>query len=153
MGDRDRFWPDHRWLVLSALATLAHDGRRSAFFRKELLLALKIVDGGHIRAADMKGSWAGAMGQNLIHASSFHAFAVDHDGDGRKDIWTNLPDVFASIANYLSGSGWRVDQTWGRAVSLPAGMTRGEIGRKTPIDLGLASTRGTSDRRERSAHP
>ena len=116
--------------VLSALATLAHDGRRSAFFRKELLLALKIVDGGHIRAADMKGSWAGAMGQNQFMPSSFHAFAVDHDGDGRKDIWTNLPDVFASIANYLSGSGWRVDQTWGRAVSLPAGMTRGEIGRK-----------------------
>ena len=105
--------------VISSLATLAYDGRRSKFFRKELLLALKIVDGGHILAKDMVGSWAGAMGQNQFMPSSFHAYAVDYDKDGSKDIWKTLPDVFASIANYLSKSGWQADQTWGRPVRLP----------------------------------
>ena len=116
--------------VIAALATLAFDGRRSAFFRKELILALKIIDAGHIKSADMKGSWAGAMGQNQFMPSSFHNFAVDHDGNGRKDIWGTLPDVFASIANYLSKSGWRGDQTWGRKIALPDGIGRGDIGRK-----------------------
>lgn len=116
--------------VIAALATLAFDGRRSAFFRKELILALKIIDAGHIKSADMKGSWAGAMGQNQFMPSSFHNFAVDHDGNGRKDIWGTLPDVFASIANYLSKSGWRGDQTWGRKITLPDGIGRGDIGRK-----------------------
>lgn len=116
--------------VIAALATLAFDGRRSAFFRKELFLALKIIDGGHISAAAMKGSWAGAMGQNQFMPSSFHNFAVDHDGNGQKDIWGSLPDVFASIANYLAKSGWRGDQTWGRKISLPAALGRADIGRK-----------------------
>ena len=116
--------------VISALATLAYDGRRSKFFRKELLLALKIVDGGHILAKDMIGSWAGAMGQNQFMPSSFHAYAVDHDKDGSKDIWKTLPDIFASIANYLSKSGWRSDQTWGRAVSLPENFSSKFLGRK-----------------------
>lgn len=106
--------------VIDALATLAYDGRRSAFFRKELINALKIVDGGHIAVTQMMGSWAGAMGQSQFMPSSFLSFAVDYDGDGRRDIWYTLPDVFASIANYLSRSGWNNDQTWGRAVSLPA---------------------------------
>ena len=116
--------------VISALATLAYDGRRSKFFRKELLLALKIVDGGHILAKDMIGSWAGAMGQNQFMPSSFHAYAVDYDKDGSKDIWKTLPDIFASIANYLSKSGWRSDQTWGRAVSLPENFSSKFLGRK-----------------------
>ena len=106
--------------VIDALATLAYDGRRSVFFRKELMNALKIIDGGHIAATQMTGSWAGAMGQSQFMPSSFLNFAVDHDGDGRRDIWATLPDVFASIANYLSKSGWKAEQTWGRAVSLPA---------------------------------
>lgn len=105
--------------VISALATLAHDGRRSAFFRGELLGALKILEQGHIKAQDMKGSWAGAMGQNQFMPSSFHAYAVDENGDGRRDIWTTREDVFASTANYLSKSGWRGDERWGRAVILP----------------------------------
>ena len=105
--------------VISSLATLAYDGRRSKFFRKELFLALKIVDKGHITAKDMLGSWAGAMGQNQFMPSSFHAYAVDYNRDGSKDIWKTLPDIFASIANYLSKSGWQGDQTWGRAVRLP----------------------------------
>ena len=116
--------------VISSLATLAYDGRRSKFFRKELLLALKIIDGGHILAKDMIGSWAGAMGQNQFMPSSFHAYAVDYDKDGSKDIWRTLPDIFASIANYLSKSGWRSDQTWGRAVSLPKKFPNKFLGRK-----------------------
>ena len=105
--------------VISALATLAHDGRRSAFFRKELLNALQILHEGHIAPKEMMGSWAGAMGQSQFMPSSFLAHAVDYDGDGRRDIWTTRPDVFASAANYLAKSGWRADQTWGREVKLP----------------------------------
>lgn len=108
--------------LIPALATLAHDGRRSAYFRKELLNALKILNQGHIKAKDMVGSWAGAMGQCQFMPSSFLNFAVDHDGDGRKDIWTTKADVFASAANYLSNSGWKGDQIWGRAVILPNGF-------------------------------
>lgn len=108
--------------VIPALATLAHDGRRSAFFRKELLHALTIIDQGHIAAADMTGSWAGAMGQNQFMPSSFLSYAVDHDRDGRQNIWTSRADIFASMANYLRGVGWRGDETWGRQVILPAGF-------------------------------
>ena len=108
--------------VVPALATLAFDGRRSAYFRKELFNALKIIDGGHISAEAMKGSWAGAMGQCQFMPSSFLNFAVDADGDGRKDIWTTKADVFGSAANYLARSGWRDDLTWGRPVRLPAGF-------------------------------
>lgn len=106
--------------VIAALATLAHEGRRHDFFRAELINALKILDEGHIDAAHMRGSWAGAMGQNQFMPSSFHAFAVDGNADGRRDIWTSLPDVFASTANYLSKSGWDADQRWGRQVDAPA---------------------------------
>ena len=108
--------------VIQALVTLAYDGRRSAYFRKELFNALKILDGGHISLENMKGSWAGAMGQPQFMPSTFVGFAVDHDGDGRRDIWRNKADVFASAANYLSKSGWRGDQNWGRAVRLPPDM-------------------------------
>ena len=108
--------------VVRALATLAYDGRRSAYFRRELFNALKIVDQGHIAVADMKGSWAGAMGQNQFMPSSFLSYAVDFNGDGRRDIWGTLEDVFASAANYLTRAGWRGDQTWGREVNLPPGF-------------------------------
>ncbi len=121
--------------VIDALATLAHDGRRSAFFRKELMLALEILEQGHIAPKDMQGSWAGAMGQSQFMPSSFHRFAVDHDGDGDKDIWGSLPDVFGSIATYLSGSGWRDDLTWGREVSIPAGFDRTQIADETRRSL------------------
>jgi len=116
--------------VISSLATLAYDGRRSKFFRKELFLALKIVDKGHITAKDMLGSWAGAMGQNQFMPSSFHAYAVDYNKDGSKDIWKTLPDIFASIANYLSKSGWQGDQTWGRQVDIPDKFSAKLLGRK-----------------------
>lgn len=105
--------------VIEALATLAYDPRRSDFFRQQLMDALKILDEGHITVADMKGSWAGAMGQPQFMPNSFYNFAQDFDGDGRRDIWTTPVDVFASIANYLKSNAWRADQTWGRQVQLP----------------------------------
>ena len=108
--------------VIDALATLAFDGRRSAFFRKELLLALKIVDDGHITSNAMMGSWAGAMGQAQFMPSSFVGYAVDYDKDGRKDIWKTRADVFGSAANYLSSYGWRADERWGRRVKVPKGF-------------------------------
>lgn len=108
--------------VVDALATLAYDGRRSKYFRGELLKALQIIEEGHIDPADMKGSWAGAMGQSQFMPSSFLNFAQDYDGDGAKDIWNTQADVFASAANYLKGVGWRDDITWGRKVNLPDGF-------------------------------
>lgn len=99
--------------IIEALATLAYDGRRSEFFRKELLNALRILDAGHVDLYSMEGSWAGAMGQCQFMPSSFLNFAVDYDRDGRKDIWNTQADVFASIANYLSSVGWNDTVGWG----------------------------------------
>lgn len=113
--------------ILPALATLAFDRRRSRFFRAQLLDALRMVDKGYIGLADMKGSWAGAMGHPQFIPSSYLAFAQDFDGDGRRDIWNNLGDVFASIANYLSAHGWSDARTWGRGVRVPK-ATRNSYG-------------------------
>lgn len=109
--------------LISAVATLAHDKRRSKFFRNELLAALRMLDKGHIELENMKGSWAGAMGQPQFIPSSYLEYAVDFDGDGRRDIWNSEADVFASIANYLARHGWHNDQTWGRQVRIPATAT------------------------------
>ncbi len=106
--------------VIRALATLAYDPRRAAYFRGELLSALRILQEGHIDHPNMKGSWAGAMGQSQFMPSSFINHAVDFDGDGRVDIWTTEADVFASIANYLRNAGWQSGERWGRQVTLPA---------------------------------
>ncbi len=108
--------------VIGSLATLAYEGRRADFFRSELLQALWIVQEGHIDPYNMTGSWAGAMGQSQFMPSSFNAYAFDYNGDGRRDIWSTLPDVFASIANYLASFNWHGDQTWGREVRAPAGL-------------------------------
>jgi membrane-bound lytic murein transglycosylase B len=108
--------------IVPALATLAYDGRRSSYFRRELLDALRILDDGHATPDTMIGSWAGAMGQSQFMPSSFLRFAVDFDGDGRRDIWQTRADVLASAANYLAQSGWKGDETWGRAVRLPPGF-------------------------------
>lgn len=105
--------------VIEALVSLAYDGRRSDYFRRELLEALRIVDAGDIPLKRMKGSWAGAMGQCQFMPSVFRRYAIDADGDRRHDIWTSVPDVLASAANYLAGAGWKDDQTWGRPVRLP----------------------------------
>ena len=105
-----------------ALATLAYDNRRSEFFRRELLNALTILEQGHIGLGDMNGSWAGAMGQMQFMPSTFLHYAVDGDGNGRKDIWRSLPDAFHSGANYLKKIGWRSNEIWGREVLLPDGF-------------------------------
>lgn len=107
--------------VFRALATLAWEPRRSDFFRNELYHALMMVDRGYIDAPSMTGSWAGAMGQTQFMPSSYLAHAQDYDGDGRRDIWNTLPDVFASIANYMTAYGWKSDQIWGREVRVPKG--------------------------------
>jgi len=108
--------------TVAALATLAHDGRRSAFFREQLLTALKIIDQGHISAERMKGSWAGAMGHFQFIPTTFDAYATDYDGDGKIDIWGNQGDAYASAANFLTKSGWKGDEIWGREVVLPQGF-------------------------------
>ena len=107
--------------TVQALATLAWEGRRRAFFTTELINALQILDKGYIELDQMKGSWAGAMGQTQFMPSSYLAHAQDYDGDGRRDIWKTLPDVFASIANYMVAYGWKDDQIWGREVKVPPG--------------------------------
>ncbi len=117
--------------VVNALATLAYDGRRGAFFRAEMFNALTILDQGHIPLDRMKGSWAGAMGNTQFMPSTFLKNAVDEDGDGRKDIWGDIPDALGSAANFLKNLGWDSTRTWGREVSLPAGF-----------DAGLASLDG-----------
>lgn len=105
--------------TLEALATLAFEGRRRDFARGELLAALRIIEAGDIPPDDMIGSWAGAMGHTQFLPSSFTAYAVDADGDGRRDIWGSIPDVLASTANYLAEAGWQPNETWGEEVRLP----------------------------------
>lgn len=104
--------------VLSALASLAYEGRRETLFKRNFFAALTILSEGHIDLDAFKGSWAGAMGQSQFMPASFLQYAVDYDGDGKKDIWGTPADVFASIANYLSSEGWNDDITWGRQVKL-----------------------------------
>jgi membrane-bound lytic murein transglycosylase B len=109
--------------VVEALATLAWEGRRSAYFRSELLAALRVLDGGHIRPERMRGSWAGAMGQPQFMPSNFERLAVDFDGDGRRDIWDSRADALGSIAHYLSRHGWREGEPWGFEVLPPPGAS------------------------------
>ncbi|PNU20175.1 lytic murein transglycosylase [Geothermobacter hydrogeniphilus] len=121
--------------VIRSLATLAYDSRRSGYFRGELIEALRILDAGHVHLPRMKGSWAGAMGQCQFMPSAFRDFAVDADHSGRIDIWGSIPDVLGSIANYLSRSGWKDDQTWGREVKLPNRFDFSIVGLETRLPL------------------
>jgi len=119
--------------TIAALATLAWDPRRSEFFRGELFNALEILNRGDIEFARMHGSWAGAMRQPQFMPSSYLKFAEDFDGDGRRDIWSSAPDVFASIANFLKGHGWAADGSWGREVILSpeaAQRVAAEVGKR-----------------------
>ena len=104
----------------SALMTLAYEGRRADFFRGQLLDAMRIVDAGHSNVGGMRGSWAGAMGHMQFMPSTLLKHGVDADGDGRINIWTSLPDAFASAANYLAKIGWRKDEPVAIEVTLPA---------------------------------
>jgi membrane-bound lytic murein transglycosylase B len=144
---------------LEALATLAWDGRRSAFFRAELLAALRILAAGHVAPERMRGSHAGAMGQPQFMPTSFERWAVDFDGDGRRDIWDSRADTLGSIANYLAQNGWKEAGAeeggpeaarWGREVLLPAGFDPGLAGRAIRRPLrdwqaaGLTATDGAA---------
>ncbi len=113
--------------VLGALATLAHDRRRAAFFRRELLAALTLCDTGVVVLSELRGSWAGAMGQLQFLPSVLLRYGVDADRDGRISIWRAGPDLFASGARYLAASGWQAGQPWGIEVALPGGMPTGEL--------------------------
>jgi membrane-bound lytic murein transglycosylase B len=114
--------------TIPTLATLAYDNRRAALFRAELLNALEILNRGDIDLARLKGSWAGALGQPQFMPSSYLQYAQDFDEDGRRDIWTSLPDVFASIAYYLQQRGWTSGVLWGREVRIATAAREAALG-------------------------
>jgi membrane-bound lytic murein transglycosylase B len=113
--------------VIQSLATLAFDSHRKDFFRGQLLQALQILDEGHITLDRYRGEWAGASGHPQFLPSSWLNYAVDFNGDGRKDVWSSIPDALASIANYLAKNGWKTGQPWGIEAQLPAGFDQGLI--------------------------
>ncbi|QFI68326.1 lytic murein transglycosylase [Sinorhizobium alkalisoli] len=134
--------------IIDVLATKAFMSTRPELFRRELIAALHILESGDVKEADMRGSWAGAMGQPQFLPSSFLQYAVDFDGDGRRDIWNSIPDSLASIANYLAEKGWQSGRDWGFEVSIPAGVSCAQEGpdRARPIadwaGLGIARVSG-----------
>ncbi len=135
--------------VMSALSTLAFDGRRGAFFEAQLMSALRILERGDTTPEKMTGSWAGAMGHTQFMPESFERLAVDFTGDGRRDIWADDPtDSLASTANYLARSGWQTGRPWGVEVRLPQGFDTSVTGRgknRSPAawaDLGIRDMRG-----------
>jgi len=137
--------------VISSLVTLAFDGRREALYKRQLWAALDILKSGHITLDKFKGSWAGAMGQTQFMPTSFNAYAIDYNNDGRKDIWTTKEDAFASIANYLKQEGWNDSLTWGRQVKLPENfdskyiLKRGTKTRKQWLEYWNDSERSLAD--------
>lgn len=108
--------------VIRSLATLAHEGRRPGFAKSQLLAALEILDRGDVSADQLRGSWAGAMGQTQFIPTTYNTHAVDFDGDGRRDIWNSSADALASAAHYLQASGWKAGQPWGFETALPEGF-------------------------------
>jgi len=111
-----------RWDVIRSLATLAYAGYRHPYFRNELLVALKMLQEGHISRDKFFGSWAGATGQTQFMPSNFYDYAIDFSGDGKADIWTNVPDVLASTAYYFQKEGWQYGVPWGFEVVVPSGF-------------------------------
>ena len=136
--------------VIEALATLAFDGRRGKFFEAQLIDALKILQSGDVSPRNMTGSWAGAMGHTQFIPTSYHAFAVDFTGDGKRDIWSDNPaDALASTAAYLAKSGWVTGQPWGVEVRLPSGFNYQLANRKilkSPGEWGAMGVRGIDGR-------
>ena len=131
--------------VISALATLAYEGRRGSFFQSQLIAALKILQNGDTTPHNMTGSWAGAMGHTQFIPTSYLAYAVDFTGDGRRDIWSEDPtDALASTAAYLARSGWTRGQPWGVEVRLPAGFS-GPLGRGTTRSPSAWAAAGVRD--------
>ncbi|MEM9342396.1 MAG: lytic murein transglycosylase [Pseudomonadota bacterium] len=133
--------------VISALATLAFDGRRGRFFEQQLVAALRILQAGDISADRMTGSWAGAMGHTQFIPTSYEAFAQDFRGDGRRDIWSDDPtDALASTAAYLARSGWQRGQPWGVEVRLPRGFDYSQAGTRQSVAAWTsAGVRGVDD--------
>ncbi len=130
--------------TIPTLATLAYDQRRGAMFRNELFNALEILNRGDIEIDRLKGSWAGALGQPQFMPSSYLQYAEDFDGDGRRDIWTSQPDVFASVANYLKQHGWNKEESWGREVKL-AGKARTDAEAVPVREAGCRAERAMTD--------
>ena len=134
--------------ALSAIATQGFMGRRPEIFRQEIIGALKIIEQGHAARSQMRSSWAGAMGYTQFLPSDFDKYGVDFDGDGRRDIWSSVPDALASTGNSLRSQGWDGRQTWGYEVTLPKTFDCTEQGpdRARPISdwmkLGVARARG-----------
>jgi lytic murein transglycosylase len=133
--------------TIDALATLGFEGRREDWARSQLLAALRILQNGDIDRSQMIGSWAGAMGQTQFLPSVFLSYAVDADGDGRRDIWGSMADVMASTANFLVRSGWKAGQTWGVEVRLPSefDVSRADIAVRQPSTMWAAEGVRTSD--------
>jgi len=133
--------------IIEALATLAYDGRRGRFFEAQLIAALQILQSGDTTPRNMTGSWAGAMGHTQFIPTSFLAFAVDGDGDGKRDIWSNDPtDALASTAAYLARHGWNKGQPWGVEVRLPSGFDYSSARRdnmRGPSEWGAIGVVGT----------
>ncbi len=117
--------------VIRSLATLAYYNTKATFARQQLIVALKIVQHGDIAVDKMNGSWAGAMGHTQFIPTTYQMFAVDYDGDGKRNIWSDVPDALASTANYLRHANWQPGQTWGYEVTLPKGFNPKKVSDKT----------------------
>ena len=131
--------------IPDSLATLACDPRRARFFSTELINAMRIIEAGDIRREDMTGSWAGAMGHVQFMPSAFLNYAVDGDGDGRRDLWGSIPDAMASAGNFLQSLGWQPGLRWGREVLVPENFDYALATRKTKKTLAQWSAAGITD--------
>ncbi len=131
--------------VIRSLATLAYNSKRKPYFRSELLHALRILQDGHVDIKNFKGEWAGASGHPQFMPSSWVKYAQDYNGDGRKDIWKTLPDVFASIANYLKQKGWQAGEPIRMQVVVPYQVDRSLMGLKEKMTMREWSQKGVRD--------
>ncbi|MGZ5850218.1 MAG: lytic murein transglycosylase [Methyloceanibacter sp.] len=122
--------------VIRSLATLAYSGTKAKFARQQLIVALKILQRGDVSLQQMNGSWAGAMGHTQFIPTTYNSFAVDYDGDGKRDIWNDVPDSLASTASYLKVSGWRPGESWGYEVEVPKNINVARISENTVKSLG-----------------
>jgi membrane-bound lytic murein transglycosylase B len=131
--------------ITDSLATLACDERRSKFFTAELISAMRIIEAGDASRESLIGSWAGAMGHVQFMPSTFMRYAVDGDGDGRRDLWGSIPDALASAGNFLATLGWHPGLRWGREVLLPAGFDYSQATRDIKKPLSVWSQAGVTD--------
>ena len=122
--------------VIRSLATLAYYNTKASFARQQLITALKILQRGDISVEAMNGSWAGAMGHTQFIPTTYQAYAVDYDGDGKRNIWNDVPDALASTASYLKHSNWQAGQTWGYEVTLPKGLNPKKYSERTLKSVG-----------------